>query len=279
MKLYTIDTGYFKLDGGAMFGVVPKVIWNRLHPADENNLCNWAMRCMLVEDDNRLILIDTGIGDKQDDKFFGYYYLNGNETLESSLNKHVFTKDDITDVLHTHMHFDHCGGSIVWNENRTDYEPAFKNAIYWTHEDHWKHALNPNPREKASFLKENLQPMQKSGKLKFIGDDLRISENVSVFLGFGHTESMMMPKIKYGDKTVVFMADLMPSVNHIKPSYAMGYDIRPLDTMKERESFNKAAIENNYILFFEHDPVNECATLKQTDRGPKIDTTFKLSEI
>jgi glyoxylase-like metal-dependent hydrolase (beta-lactamase superfamily II) len=279
MKLYTIDTGYFKLDGGAMFGVVPKVIWNRLHPADDNNLCNWAMRCMLVEDGNRLILIDTGIGDKQDDKFFGYYYLNGNDTLEKSLNKHGFSKDDITDVLHTHLHFDHCGGSVVWNANKTDYEPAFKNAIYWTYEEHWNHALNPNPREKASFLKENLQPMKKSGMLKFIGDDLRISENVSAFLGYGHTEAMMMPKIKYGDKTVVFMADLMPSVNHIKPSYAMGYDIRPLDTMKEREAFNKAAVENNYILFFEHDPVNECATLKQTDRGIKIDKTFKLSEI
>lgn len=279
MKLYTIDTGYFKLDGGAMFGVVPKVIWNRLNPADENNLCNWAMRCMLVEDGNRLILIDTGIGDKQDDKFFGYYYLNGNDTLEKSLQKHGFTRDDITDVLHTHLHFDHCGGSILWNKDKTGYEPAFKNATYWTHEKHWNHAINPNPREKASFLKENLLPMQEAGKLKFVGDDLKISENVSAFLGYGHTEAMMMPVIQYGDKTIVFMADLMPSVNHIKPSYAMGYDIRPLDTMAEREAFNKKAIENNYILFFEHDPVNECATLIQTDRGPKVGETFKLSDI
>jgi glyoxylase-like metal-dependent hydrolase (beta-lactamase superfamily II) len=279
MKLYTINTGYFKLDGGAMFGVVPKVIWSRLHPADENNLCNWAMRCMLVQDGDKLILIDTGIGDKQDDKFFGYYYLNGNDSLEKSLNDNGFSRDDITDVLHTHLHFDHCGGSIIWNNNKTGYEPAFKNATYWTHQKQWEHALNPNPREKASFLKENLLPMQEASALKFVGDDLRISDNVSAFLGYGHTEAMMMPKIQYGDKTIVFMADLMPSINHIKPSYAMGYDIRPLDTMAEREAFNKEAIENNYILFFEHDPVNECATLKQTERGPKVDRTFKLSEI
>lgn len=279
MKLYTINTGYFKLDGGAMFGVVPKVIWNRLHPADENNLCNWAMRCMLVQDGDRLILIDTGMGDKQDDKFFGYYYLNGNDTLEKSLNDNGFTRDDITDVLHTHLHFDHCGGSIIWNSDKTGYEPAFKNANYWAYEKQWQHALNPNPREKASFLKENLLPMQEAGILKFVGDDLKISDNVSAFLGYGHTEAMMMPKIKYGDKTIVFMADLMPSTNHIKPSYALGYDIRPLDTMAEREAFNKEAIENNYILFFEHDPVHECATLKQTERGPKVDKTFKLSEI
>ncbi|MFX3625746.1 MAG: MBL fold metallo-hydrolase [bacterium] len=279
MKLYTINTGYFKLDGGAMFGVVPKVIWNRLHPADENNLCNWAMRCMLVQDGDKLILIDTGIGDKQDDKFFGYYYLNGNDSLEKSLNENGFSRDDITDVLHTHLHFDHCGGSIIWNSDKTGYELAFKNATYWTHREQWEHALNPNPREKASFLKENLLPMQEAGALKFVGDDLKISDNVSAFLGYGHTEAMMMPKIQYGDKTIVFMADLMPSVNHIKPSYAMGYDIRPLDTMAEREAFNKEAIENNYILFFEHDPINECATLKQTERGPKVDRTFKLSEI
>ncbi len=279
MKLYTINTGYFKLDGGAMFGVVPKVIWNRLHPADENNLCNWAMRCMLVQDGDKLILIDTGIGDKQDDKFFGYYYLNGNDSLEKSLNDNGFSRGDITDVLHTHLHFDHCGGSVIWNSDKTGYELAFKNATYWTHREQWEHALNPNPREKASFLKENLLPMQEAGALKFVGDDLKISDNVSAFLGYGHTEAMMMPKIQYGDKTIVFMADLMPSVNHIKPSYAMGYDIRPLDTMAEREAFNKEAIENNYILFFEHDPINECATLRQTERGPKVDRTFKLSEI
>ncbi len=277
MKLYTINTGYFKLDGGAMFGVVPKVIWNRLHPADENNLCNWAMRCMLVQDGDRLILIDTGMGDKQDDKFFGYYYLNGNDTLEKSLNSYGFTKEDITDVLHTHLHFDHCGGSIVWNSDKTGYEPAFKNATYWTYEKQWQHALNPNPREKASFLKENLLPMKEAGILKFVGNDLKISDTVSVFLGYGHTEAMMMPKIQYGDKTIVFMADLMPSTHHIKPSYALGYDIRPLDTMAERETFNTKAIENNYILFFEHDPVYECAILKQTERGARVDKTFKLS--
>lgn len=279
MKLHTIDTGYFKLDGGAMFGVVPKTIWNNLNPADENNLCNWAMRCMLVEDGNRLVLIDTGIGTKQNDKFFGYYYLNGEDSLEKSINALGYSKNDITDVLLTHLHFDHCGGAVEWNADKTGYQPAFKNAVYWSHEKHWHHANNPNPREKASFLKENFVPLQEAGVLKFVGDDLKITDNISAFLGFGHTEAMMMPIIKYGDKTVMYMADLMPSSAHIKPAYAMGYDIRPLDTMAERDAFNKKAVENNYILFFEHDPVTECATLTQTERGTVIKEKFNLSDI
>lgn len=279
MKLHTIDTGYFKLDGGAMFGVVPKTIWNNLNPADENNLCNWAMRCMLVEDGNRLVLIDTGIGTKQNDKFFGYYYLNGEDSLEKSINALGYSKADITDVLLTHLHFDHCGGAVEWNADKTGYQPAFKNAVYWSHQKHWQHANNPNPREKASFLKENFVPLQEAGVLKFVGDDLKITDNISAFLGYGHTEAMMMPIIKYGDKTVMYMADLMPSSAHIKPAYAMGYDIRPLDTMAEREAFNQKAVENNYILFFEHDPVTECATLTQTERGTVIKEKFNLSDI
>lgn len=279
MKLHTIDTGYFKLDGGAMFGVVPKTIWNNLNPADENNLCNWAMRCMLVEDGNRLVLIDTGIGTKQNDKFFGYYYLNGEDSLEKSINALGYSKADITDVLLTHLHFDHCGGAVEWNADKTGYQPAFKNAVYWSHQKHWQHANNPNPREKASFLKENFVPLQEAGVLKFVGDDLKITDNISAFLGYGHTEAMMMPVIKYGDKTVMYMADLMPSSAHIKPAYAMGYDIRPLDTMTEREAFNQKAVENNYILFFEHDPVTECATLTQTERGTVIKEKFNLSDI
>lgn len=279
MKLHTIDTGYFKLDGGAMFGVVPKTIWNNLNPADENNLCNWAMRCMLVEDGNRLVLIDTGIGTKQNDKFFGYYYLNGEDSLEKSINALGYSKADITDVLLTHLHFDHCGGAVEWNADKTGYQPAFRNAVYWSHQKHWQHANNPNPREKASFLKENFVPLQEAGVLKFVGDDLKITDNISAFLGYGHTEAMMMPIIKYGDKTVMYMADLMPSSAHIKPAYAMGYDIRPLDTMTEREAFNQKAVENNYILFFEHDPVTECATLTQTERGTVIKEKFNLSDI
>ncbi len=279
MKLHTIDTGYFKLDGGAMFGVVPKTIWNNLNPADENNLCNWAMRCMLVEDGNRLVLIDTGIGTKQNDKFFGYYYLNGEDSLEKSINALGYSKADITDVLLTHLHFDHCGGAVEWNADKTGYQPAFKNAVYWSHQKHWQHANNPNPREKASFLKENFVPLQEAGVLKFVGDDLKITDNINAFLGYGHTEAMMMPIIKYGDKTVMYMADLMPSSAHIKPAYAMGYDIRPLDTMAEREAFNQKAVENNYILFFEHDPVTECATLTQTERGTVIKEKFNLSDI
>lgn len=278
MNIKAIDTGFFKLDGGAMFGVVPKSIWQNLNPADENNMCNWAMRCLLVEDGNRLILVDTGIGQKQSDKFFGYYYLNGDDSLEKSLHKAGVDFGDITDVFLTHLHFDHCGGAVKWNTNRDGYVPTFPKAVYWSHPEHWQHALNPNVREKPSFLKENIMPIQESGQLKFIGDDLKISENISVMLANGHTEKMMCPKIKIGDKTLVYMADMIPSAAHIPVNYVMGYDIRPLQVMEEKAAFLKEAYDNNYILFFEHDNAIECATVGETDRGIKAIQKGNLSD-
>jgi glyoxylase-like metal-dependent hydrolase (beta-lactamase superfamily II) len=278
MRLEVVNAGNFKLDGGAMFGVVPKSIWNKLNPADANNMCNWATRCLLVEDGNRLILIDTGLGDKQPEKFFSYYYLNGDDSLIKSLHAVGVEPKDITDVVLTHLHFDHCGGAIQWNSGKTMLLPAFPNATYWSHQDHWDHALNPNAREKASFLKENIEPIQESGQLKFVGDDLRISQNISVILSQGHTESMMCPKIQVGDRTLVYMADMIPSAGHVKPNYVMAYDIRPLNTMSERASFLKEALASDYTLFFEHDVANECGQLAQTERGIKLDTTFSLKE-
>lgn len=286
MKLYSINTGYFKLDGGAMFGVVPKSIWNKINPADEKNLCNWALRCLLIEDGDRLILIDNGNGTKQDEKFFSHYYLNGDDTLEKSLAKFGFTKDDITDAFLTHLHFDHCGGSIERVNDKL--VPAFKNATYWSNEAHWKWATQPNEREKASFLKENILPIKESGQLKFVEvvepDDDKLGSvffNSSISIRFvnGHTESMMLPQITYKDKTIVFMADLLPSAGHIPIPYIMAYDMFPLTTMNEKKSFLKEAVENDYILFFEHDPVYECCNLQQTERGIKSKDFFKLEEI
>lgn len=279
MKLYTINTGYFKLDGGAMFGVVPKSIWNKLNPADENNMCSWAMRCLLVQDGNRLILIDNGMGNKQDDKFFGYYYLHGNDTLDKSLAKHGFHRDDITDVFLTHLHFDHCGGSIIYNSDRTKLTPAFKNATYWTHPKHWDWAINPNPREKASFLKENILPIQESGQLKFIDSTQGLIPGFKIQEVFGHTEAMMLPIIQYKNTTIAFMADLIPSAGHIPIPYVMGYDMRPLNTLQEKEMMLKQALENNYVLFFEHDPSIECCTLNRTERGIRMDKHFDLIEL
>lgn len=290
MKLYSINTGYFKLDGGAMFGVVPKSMWNKLNPADENNMCSWALRCLLIEDEGKLILIDNGMGDKQDAKFFGHYYLHGDDTLDKSLAKHGFTRDDITDVFLTHLHFDHCGGSIVREGEQL--VPAFKNAIYWSNEKHWQWATRPNDREKASFLKENIFPIQESGQLKFISADSissivdgvtiypsQITNNVSLFTANGHTDAMMLPVIEYKEKIIVYMADLLPSVAHIPLPYVMGYDMFPLTTLLEKKSFLKEAAEKNYILFFEHDAVNECCTLQQTEKGIRQKDTFKLSEL
>jgi glyoxylase-like metal-dependent hydrolase (beta-lactamase superfamily II) len=287
MKLYTINTGYFKLDGGAMFGVVPKTIWNKINPADENNLSNWAMRSLLIEDGNRLILIDNGIGDKQDAKFFGYYYLNGEDTLEKSLAKYGFHRDDITDVILTHLHFDHCGGSIVREGDKL--MPAFKKATYWSNEKHWEWAVHPNDREKASFLKENILPIQESGQLKFIEtpseeNSLQLgstafTENISMRFVNGHTEAMMLPQIKYKDRTVVYMADLLPSAGHIPMPYIMAYDMFPLTTLKEKKSFLTEAVQGNYVLFFEHDPQIECCELQQTERGIKAGKSFRLEEI
>lgn len=282
MKIHSINTGNFKLDGGAMFGVVPKSIWNRTNPADQYNLCDWAMRSLIIEQDNRLILIDTGIGDKQDDKFFSHFHLSETDLFEQKLNKIGYSKSDITDVFLTHLHFDHCGGAIQWNKNRTGFEPAFKNATYWSNEQHWDWATKPNPREKASFLTENILPIQESGQLKFIERTNEISyqifNNIDAIFVDGHTESMMLPKINYKGKTVVFMADLLPSVGHIPLPYIMGYDTRPLITMTEKEKFLQDAVKNKYILFFEHDNVNECCTVKQTEKGVRVDQTFLFED-
>jgi len=278
MNLNVIHTGNFKLDGGAMFGVVPKVIWQKLNPADDNNLCNWAMRCLLIEDQNRLFLIDTGIGDKQSEKFYSYYYLNGSQSLKSSLHAAGYDFKDVTDVILTHLHFDHCGGAVKLNTTTQGFETTFPNATYWSHADHWNHALNPNPREKPSFLTENILPIQQSGQLKFIGDDLRITDTISGIIANGHTEKMICPKVTIGDKTVVFMADMIPSVAHVPVNYVMGYDIRPLEVMKEKEAFLHEAADNNYILFFEHDNSTECATVGRTEKGIRVIQTGNLTD-
>jgi glyoxylase-like metal-dependent hydrolase (beta-lactamase superfamily II) len=283
MKIYPIDFGNFKLDGGAMFGVVPKSIWQKTNPADDNNMCNWKMRSLLIEDGNRLILIDTGIGDKQSEKFFSHYFLSEINPIEKCLNNFGFTTNDITDVFLTHLHFDHCGGAIMWNKDKTGYEPTFKNAIYWSTENHWKWATEPNPREKASFLKENIMPIQESGQLKFIdrtGDySKNVFSNFDVFFVDGHTESMMIPHIHYKNRTLVFMADLLPSVGHIPLPYVMGYDTRPLITIKEKEQFLNNAAENQHFLFFQHDSVNECCSLKNTEKGVRLNEIHLFSEI
>ena len=278
MRLQTIHTGNFMLDGGAMFGTVPKSIWKNINPADANNMCNWAMRCLLVEDGNRLVLIDNGIGSKQSEKFFGYYYLNGENSLEKSLHAAGVDFNDITDVILTHLHFDHCGGSVKWNSMKDGYELMFPNAKYWVHPQHWEHAINPNPRERASFLKENMLPIQELGHLKFIGEDLQITENIYGILAQGHTESMFCPKIDLGNETLVFMADMIPSTGHIKPNYVMGYDIRPLDTMAEREAFLKEAVSENYLLFFEHDLSVECGRIEKTERSYKLGDHGELAQ-
>jgi glyoxylase-like metal-dependent hydrolase (beta-lactamase superfamily II) len=289
MQLYSIETENFKLDGGAMFGVVPKSIWNKLNPADENNLCSWAMRCLLIEDGNRLILVDTGIGNKQDAKFMGHYYLHGENTLDKSLAKHGFSKADITDVFLTHLHFDHCGGSIERVNDQL--VPAFKNATYWSNEVHWKWATQPNDREKASFLKDNILPIEQSGQLKFIDTPTEtlqqtgklstatFTNNISVRFVHGHTEAMMLPQINYRGKTLVYMADLLPSTGHIPLPYVMAYDMFPLTTLNEKKSFLTEAVENNYVLLFEHDVVNECCTLQQTEKGIRQGEILKIQDL
>lgn len=279
MKLYSINTGHFKLDGGAMFGVVPKSIWNKLNPADDNNMCSWALRCLLIEESNRLILIDNGMGTKQDAKFFGYYYLHGNDSLEKSLNKHGFTSSDITDMVLTHLHFDHCGGSINYNSDRTKLEPAFKNAKYYCNAKHWEWATNPNPREKASFLKENIMPIKESGQLQYIDTNSSLIDGLSFMEVNGHTEGMMLPLIKYKETTVAYMADLIPSVGHLPIPYVMGYDVRPLETLKEKESILNMAYEKNWNLFFEHDPTIECITLEKTEKGIRKKESFLLQDL
>lgn len=277
MKLHVINTGLFKLDGGAMFGVVPKTIWQKTNPPDENNLCTWAMRCLLIEDGNRLILIDNGIGDKQDARFFSHYYLHGNDTLMRSIQQAGFSPNDITDMFLTHLHFDHCGGGVINKDGKLSV--AFPNAQYWSNADHWKWATQPNAREKASFLTENIIPMQESGHLKFIDINTSPFEQFKIFFVSGHTDKMMIPMIRYKGKTICYMADLLPSVGHIPLPYVMGYDTRPLITLEEKGSFLDEAADREYILFFEHDSVNECCTVKRTEKGVRLDRTFSLSEI
>jgi glyoxylase-like metal-dependent hydrolase (beta-lactamase superfamily II) len=282
MNLYPIETGNFKLDGGAMFGVVPKAIWQRTNPTDSNNMCSWSMRCLLIEDGDRLMLIDTGIGDKQSEKFFSYYFLFGEGSLKTGIEKAGFSVDDITDVFLTHLHFDHCGGAIQ-RIGDAGFAPVFKNATYWSNERHWNWATEPNQREKASFLSENILPIQESGRLKFINRDggltTNVFPNIDVMFVDGHTDSQQLPIINYKGKKIVFMADLLPSVGHIPLAYVMGYDTRPLITLGEKDAFLRKAVEEEYILFLEHDHTNECCTLKQTDRGVRLDKTFSLKDI
>lgn len=289
MKLYTIDTELFKLDGGAMFGVVPKTIWNKLNPADENNMCSWAMRLLLIEDGKRLILVDTGIGNKQDAKFFSHYYLHGNATLDSSLARHGFHRDDITDIILTHLHFDHVGGAVLNNDGKL--VPAFKNSVYWSNTAHWQSAVQPNQREKASFLKENILPIEESGQLQFIDGPYPatgsvqapmytiatpFATDITIRYVNGHTDSMMLPQIQYKGYTILYMADLLPSVGHIPIPYVMAYDMRPMDTLTEKTKFLQEAVDNNYILFLEHDPLHECCTLQLTEKGIRLKDTFAL---
>jgi len=291
MKLHTIHAGNFKLDGGAMFGVVPKTLWSKTNPADELNMCTWATRCLLIEDGNRLLLIDNGLGDKQDAKFFSRYYLQGDHSLEGSFAQAGFSFDDVTDMVISHLHFDHCGGSIKYNKEKTGFETTFKNATYWSNADHWEWATKPNSREAASFLTENIIPIQESGQLKWIEgkrsdtkegneyiDSKQLGENISIMLVRGHTDAMMLPHINYKGKTIVYVADLLPSAGHLPLQYVCGYDTRPLITLSEKKQFLNTAAEKEFILFFEHDPVNECCTVQQTERGVRVKDTFTLKE-
>lgn len=278
MNLHVIDTGFFKLDGGAMFGVVPKTIWQKTNPPDQNNLCTWAMRCMLMEDGKQLILIDNGIGDKQDAKFLSHYYLHGNDSLIQSIHKAGFSEKDVTDMFLTHLHFDHCGGGV--KKSGEKFELAFPNATYWSNEEHWLWATQPNAREKASFLKENIFPMKESGHLKMVHQtESTPFPRMEIFYASGHTDMMMIPMIHYKGRTICFLADLIPSSSHIPIPYVMGYDTRPLITMDEKDKFLKMAAANDYVLFFEHDPVIECATVRDVDGRIKLDKTFRLAEL
>jgi glyoxylase-like metal-dependent hydrolase (beta-lactamase superfamily II) len=285
MQIHVINQGNFKLDGGAMFGVVPKTIWQKTNPADANNMCDWAMRSLLIENNNKLILIDTGIGNKQNEKFYSHYYLSDTDLFDQNLNKLGYSKNDITDVFLTHLHFDHCGGAIQLNKDKTGYEPAFKNAIYWSNEQHWEWAIHPNPREKASFLKENILPIQESGQLQFINREnsnqlkKSVFENIDVLFVDGHTESMMLPIIHHKGKSIYYMADLIPSTGHIPIPYVMGYDTRPLLTINEKEYVLNEVANKEHILFFEHDFKNECCTVQHTEKGIRLKETFHLTDI
>ena len=287
MQLHTINTGYFKLDGGAMFGVVPKTIWEKSNPSDANNLCTWALRCLLIEDGKRLILVDTGIGNKQDEKFFSHYYLHGDQSLDDSLKSKGFNKNDITDVFLTHLHFDHCGGAIIRHGDKL--LPAFPNANYWSNSEHWSWATEPNEREKASFLKENILPIRESGRLQMIPvpekDNGETLSDAGFTNGFrirfvnGHTKAMMLPQLNYKGRTIVFMADLLPSAGHLPVPYIMAYDMFPLTSLIEKKAFLEEALAGEFILFFEHDPFYECCTLQKTEKGIRAKDFFLLKDL
>ncbi len=280
MELHSIACGNFKLDGGAMFGVVPKVLWERTNPADSKNRIEMCSRSLLIEEGSRLILIDTGMGNKQNEKFFSHYDRWGTDNLDQSLREKGFHRDDVTDVFFTHLHFDHCGDAIIRNANGT-LEPSFKNAIFWTHEDHWRWATQPNAREKASFLPENILPIKESGQLQLLnGNGFRLENtalNFDIILVNGHTEKQMLPQLKYKNKTVVFAADLIPTAGHLPVSYVMGYDTRPLLSLKEKNRFLKLACKEDFLLFLEHDPYNELINLQLTDRGIRLNEKHTLS--
>ena len=279
MRVYSINAGHFKLDGGAMFGVVPKTMWNKVNPADENNMCSWAMRCMLIEHGNYKILIDNGMGNKQDEKFFSHYYPHGEDSIEKNLAKHGFTTDDITDVFLTHLHFDHCGGSLMREGDKI--VPTFKKALYWMNQKHWQSATSPNDREKASFLKENILPLEDRGQLRCLeaADGEEWLQDIRIRYVNGQTDAMMLPQINYNDTTILFCADLVPSTAHLSMPWVMAYDMRPLDTLREKYKLLNEAVANNWVLFFEHDPVNECCSLQQTEKGIRVKEIFPLSEI
>ncbi len=277
MKIFSVLAGYFKLDGGAMFGVVPKSIWQGLNPADERNLCRWALRCLLIEHGNRLVLIDCGLGTKQDEKFFRHYEPHGNETIESELQRLGFSVADVTDVILTHLHFDHCGGAVSRHDQRL--VPTFPRATYYCHQAQWHAALKPNAREKASFLPENFLPLQEHECLQLVGGEEEILPGVSLRTVYGHTDAMLIPVISYRDVTVVYMADLIPSAAHIPVPYVMAYDIRPLDTLSEKEILLQQAVDQSYVLFFEHDPNIEAATVTRTEKGFRLKESIRISEL
>jgi glyoxylase-like metal-dependent hydrolase (beta-lactamase superfamily II) len=282
MKIHSLDTGLFKLDGGAMFGVVPRAMWQKLSPPDANNMCTWAMRCLLIEDDNRLVLIDNGIGEKQDEKFRGHFYLHGDDTLEKSLRRLGFTSADVTDVFLTHLHFDHCGGSVVRRPDGV-LQTAFAHATYWSNEAHWSWATQPNAREKASFLRENILPIQESGQLKFIDPSAGVPDALPQFrellFADGHTEKMMVPVMHYKGRTLAYMADLLPSVAHLPLPYVMSYDVRPLVTLSEKEAVLHRAAAENWVLLLEHDPLHEACTVQLTDKGVRLADTLRISDL
>ena len=277
MQLFTIDAGHFKLDGGAMFGVVPKSIWSKTNPADANNLCSWMMRCLLIQTESKLILVDTGMGNKQPEKWQGFYFKHGDGNLIQSIKKAGFEPAEITDVILSHLHFDHCGGAVQWNKSKTGYETTFKNAKYWTHSSHWNAAINPNAREKATFLTENLMPIQENGQLFFIDkESTNFGTNIELLLADGHTEKMIMPKIKVNKQTICFVADTIPSLSHIPIPYVMGYDVRPLQTMIEKEGLLKQALAENWLLYFDHDPNFDCCDLQMTEKGIRFNNLGNL---